>query len=233
MDFDKVVGGLSRSGVLGGLAGGALGGALVSNKKARKSAGTLLKAGGVAALGALAWKAYQGYQVNRAEPAQHRPGQHGPGQHHGNGAAAQRDPVWDGLTEQRFAIETDGSEKESPALLLVQAMVTAANADGHIDRDERRRVFERTEALDLPAEEKALVLDVLSRPLTMVEICERVDTPELATEVYLSSMLAVDTSEPEARVYLDGLAFRLGLPKELVAELRHQCLQEEKLTAAA
>ncbi len=57
MNLDKIVSGLTSSGVLGGLAGGAVSGAIMSNKKARKTAGTLLKVGGVAALGGLAWKA--------------------------------------------------------------------------------------------------------------------------------------------------------------------------------
>ena len=33
MDFNRIVSGLSSSGVLGGFAGGAFGGALMSNKK--------------------------------------------------------------------------------------------------------------------------------------------------------------------------------------------------------
>ena len=65
MDFNKIVSGLSSSGVLGGFAGGAVGGALMNNKKVRKHTGTLLKVGGIAALGGVAWKAYQGYTANQ------------------------------------------------------------------------------------------------------------------------------------------------------------------------
>ena len=72
MDINKIVSGLSSSGVLGGLSGGAVSGALMRNKKARKTAGTLLKVGGVAALGGLAWKAYQDFQGEK-QPAPSAP----------------------------------------------------------------------------------------------------------------------------------------------------------------
>ncbi|GAB5452427.1 MAG: tellurite resistance TerB family protein [Halioglobus sp.] len=231
MDINKVVSGLASSGVLGGVAGGALGGALVGNKKVRKSAGTLLKVGGVAALCTMAWKAYQGYQSGQGSSP--RPGSSSATGLHRNGARSVRDPVWDGLDEQCFAIEDDSADSGSAALLLVQAMVTAAGADGHVDRDERSRIMQRAESLSLPPEEKALLFEVLNRPLTMAQICERVDSPELATEVYLSSLLAVDTSHPEARVYLDGLAFRLGLPEGLVKELKARADEAEGLNVAA
>ena len=70
MNLDNIVKNLAGSGVLGGLAGGAVSGALMSNKKARKTAGTLLKVGGVAALGGLAWKAYQDYQGEKYRDAE-------------------------------------------------------------------------------------------------------------------------------------------------------------------
>lgn len=228
MDINKVVSGLASSGVLGGFAGGALGGALVNNKKMRKSAGTLLKVGGVAALGTMAWKAYQGYQSNQSQTGARDAAVLG-----GFGGGSVHDPVWQGLTEQRFAIDDHSASGGSTALLLVQAMVTAAGADGHIDRDERSRILERAESLDLPPQEKALLFDVLNQPLTMAQICERVDSPELATEVYLSSLLAVDASHPEARVYLDGLAFRLGLPRDLVHELKARFRETDELHVAA
>ena len=68
MDLNKMVKGLVGSGVVSGLAGGVAGGALSGaflSKKGRKHAGTLLKVGGLAAVGGLAWKAYRGYQVSK------------------------------------------------------------------------------------------------------------------------------------------------------------------------
>ena len=74
VDFNKILSGLTQSGVTAGLAGGLAGGALtgaLASKKGRKTAAKLLKLGGVAAVGGLAWNAYRNYQENQrgaAEP---------------------------------------------------------------------------------------------------------------------------------------------------------------------
>lgn len=211
MDLNKIVSSLASSGVLGGLAGGAVSGALMSNKKARKTAGTLLKVGGIAALGGLAWKAYQGYQSSQTQAgptaiddSANRMGQ------------PQLVTVWGNVPEQRFALEEQVDPgRDSPSLLLVQAMIAAACADSHIDDDERQRIMNRVDELGLAPEETAMVFDSLQSPLSLAQLCERVDSPELATEVYLSSLMAVDAERTEARLYLDALAFRLGLPTAL------------------
>tara|TARA_R110000823_G_scaffold139607_7_gene269556 strand:- start:20105 stop:20788 length:684 start_codon:yes stop_codon:yes gene_type:complete len=216
MDVNKVISSLAGSGVLGGFAGGAVGGALMSSKKARKTAGTLAKAGGIAALGAIAWKAYQGYQSNRvAEGAV-------TGQAPGAAATRPQAPHWQGIPEARFALPDDASAPGSSALLLVQAMIAAACADGHMDMQERERILHRVDSLTLAPDEKALVFDALQAPLSLSQLCQRVDSPELAAEVYLSSVLAVDNSRSEARLYLDALAFRLGLPQGLVERLHEE-----------
>lgn len=221
MDLNKVMSSLAGSGVLGGLAGGAVSGALMSNKKARKTAGTLVKAGGIAALGTLAWKAYQNYQSGGGAQGATTGSASGPG------VEQAQDPVWQGIPQSRFEIPDNASEQGSGALLLVQAMIAAACADGHLDTQERERIFDRISSLEMAAEEKALVFDSLRTPLSLAELCQRVDSPELAAEVYLSSVMAVDNTRSEARLYLDALAFRLGLPQGLVERVH------EEVSAAA
>ena len=220
MDLNKIVSSLAGSGVLGGVAGGVLGGALVSNKKARKTAGTLLKVGGLAALGGVAWKAYQNYQDGSSAAPITAP-QNAPVE---KGLAQTRS--WQGLTEQRFALDDQDNRAGSPALLIVKAMVAAACADGHLDQGERNAILMRVNEMSLSGEEKAMVFDALQSPPTLAELCEQVDSPELSAEVYLSSLLAIDTSRPEARMYLDALAFRLGLPPGMVAQLERGLEQD-------
>lgn len=203
MNLDRILGNLGSSGVLGGLAGGAVSGALMGNKKGRKAAGKLLQIGGVAALGTLAWKAYQNYQADATRAR-------------GNAAV---DPSWQGIREERFAIAAGPSGADSTALLLVQAMIAAACADGHIDAVERERILTRVDGMGLSAEERAMVFDALQSPLPLAALCERVDSPEVAAEVYMASLMAVDRERPEARLYLDALAFRLGLPEALVLRM--------------
>jgi len=207
MDLNKIVSGLVSSGVLGG----ALGGALVSNKKARKTAGTLLKVGGVAALGTIAWKAYQGYQSNR------QPGT--PVASEVTKTTYGQDPAWRNIPQQQFQIAAEVTPEDSKAVLLIQAMIAAACADGHLDVVERKNILARVDEMGLAADEKALVFDALQSPPSLIEIAAGVDSPELAVEVYASSLVVVDLSRRESGLYLDALAFRLGLPEQLVKQL--------------
>lgn len=211
MNLEKVMSGLAGSGLLGGLAGGAVSGALMSNKKARKTAGTVLQVGGLAALGGMAWKAYQGYQAgNRSgQPESHTEPQ-------------APDPAWSNLTDSGFAIDTDDQREDSRALLLVKAMIAAACADGHLDGDERNRIMQQVAEAGLDAREKGLVLDTLQDPPGLSDLCAQVDCPELAAEVYLASLLAVDSSRIESEIYLEALAHRLSIPPPLVAEMQAQ-----------
>ncbi len=222
MKFDNVMSGLAGSGVLGGLAGGALSGAVMSNKKARKAAGTALKVGGLAALGGLAWKSYQAYKAEQGVAAA-RP-QAAPPQ-------VPADPVWNDLDESSFAIDSADQNPGSRQLLLIQAMIAAACADGHLDSEERQRIMARVGEAGLASDEKALVFDALQNPLGLTEISQRVDCPELAAEVYLASLLAVDGSRIEAELYLDALAFRLGVPQALVDQMHQQVLEPPQAVA--
>jgi uncharacterized membrane protein YebE (DUF533 family) len=111
-------------------------------------------------------------------------------------------------------------------------MIAAACSDGHMDTQERERIMSRVEQLELRPDEKALVFDALQAPPSLPALCEQVDSPELATEVYLSSLLAVDRTRTDARLYLDALAFRLGLPQGLVQQLHTDVERQEALEAA-
>lgn len=219
MDINKMVSGLTQSGLLGGLAGGAMSGALVGSKKGRKHAGTLLKVGGVAALGTMAWKAYQGYQADQGQQSR--------------GLAPPADSGWQNLDKQAFDLQA-GNEPTatSPQVLLVKAMIAAACADGHLDNDERDRVMSRVHQLTLAPDEKALIFDALHSPPSQASICDQVNSPELATEVYLSSLMAVERDRPEAQLYLDALAFRLGIPPALTEQM-HSELGTHPLISAA
>ena len=210
MNLDKLVSSLAGSGVLGGLAGGAMSGALMNSKKARKTAGTVLKVGGIAALGGMAWKAYQGYQ-NQQSPGVPEPRQKAP-----------VDPVWGGLSDKGFTVDPADDGKGSSALLLIQAMIAAACADGHLDGDERERIMQQVSAAELAADEKALVIDAMQNPPSQMQLCQGVDCPELAAEVYMASALAVDETRTEAGLYLDALAYRLGIPEGLVQQIHNQ-----------
>jgi uncharacterized membrane protein YebE (DUF533 family) len=192
-------------GFVRGAAAGGLLGLLLGGKGMRKAAGGLLGYGGAAAVGALALKAYQNYQQQKAVA-----------------------PVT--LTPEQFAkLQDEALPHSKPAadgapfqLTLVRAMVGAAKADGHVDAVEQQRLFAEVERLGLDSEAKAFVFDLLGKPVDLAAIAGAVATPEQGAEVYLASRLAIDPDVPAERAYLDALAARLKLPAELRAQLDAQ-----------
>jgi len=208
MDLNRIVQGLVGSGVVSGLAGGVAGGAVTGallSKKGRKHAGTLLKVGGLAAVGGLAWKAYRGYQESKTL------------------TFASGDPTPDGLDEQRVHLTASpglGHAQDSRGLLLIRAMISAAMADGHISAEEQARIFRRLAELDLRDHEKSLILDELRHPARVEQLVEQCTDLTIGLEVYAASLLAIDRSCPAGRVYLENLAEQLALPPALVRNLQ-------------
>ena len=204
-DLNKLIGSLTSSGAVsgfaGGLAGGALGGALTS-KKGRKVAGSALKYGAVAAVGGLAYSAYRRYTQRAPEAAATRPG-------------------WQGITEERFAAAID-DDAGSNGLLLVRAMIAAGYADGHLDDDERDRIFSEVPRMKLAVEEKALLFDELKHPVGIADLVRQASSPELAAEVYAASVIAIDETSVDGQLYLRSLAVALNIPQELVNSINEQ-----------
>lgn len=211
---DKLAGS-GMAGVAGGLAAGGLLGVLLGNKKARKKVGKLAGGvvgyGGAAALGALAFRAYQNYQSGQQQPAQPAPQ-----------PSVQQEPA-PLPAGSKFLPETAPAQDGKPfELALVMAMIGAANADGHIDSEEQRHIFQQVGELPLDAEDKAFVFDALGKPPSLQDIAGLAQGPEQAAELYLASRLAIDPDEPIEQAYLQALAARLQLPADLVANLESQ-----------
>ena len=221
-------------GVAGGLAAGGLLGVLLGNKKARKKVGKLaggaVAYGGAAALGALAYRAYQNWQsgqnsgqqapqqVPPSAPQSFPPSQAAP-QPTAQTAALPSEPPAGSKFLPATAPASDGKPFE---LALVMAMIAAANADGHIDAEEQRNIFDRVGELPLDAEDKAFVFDSLGNPPSLQDLAALANGPEQAAELYLASRLAIDPDHPGEQAYLEALASRLSLPAELVTHLESQ-----------
>ncbi|MEX0707667.1 MAG: tellurite resistance TerB family protein [Woeseia sp.] len=192
----------------GAVAGGILG-LLVGNKKARKMAGGLVGYGGAAAAGALAFKAYQNWQQGKQVATAP--------------VATQADL---NNVDPRFIPTPGPTSNNNFALSLVLAMIAAAKADNHIDAREQKEIFDHVEKLSLDAESKAFVFDALRQPVDLAEVTANVQGVEQASEVYLVSRLVADGDHPAERIYMEALAHRLNLPKDLVAHLDHQVTGE-------
>ncbi|WP_105189256.1 tellurite resistance TerB family protein [Pseudoalteromonas sp. T1lg48] len=229
-ELQKLVGSLNKSGALSGFLGGVAGGGLTSlatGKKGKKVGKKALKYGALAAVGGLAWKAYQQYSQKsdaRQSNQVHKEYQ-GHSDNHGGRIF---DYTPDRMPEQAFEDVIDDNN-ESGQLLLMRAMIAAAYADGHIDELERQKIFASVENMALTVEEKAMLFDELRQPLTLSELVSAIPDAQTGIEVYAASVDAIDLTQPASRLYLDALANQLCIPQELVTSIHNQLVHQQNL----
>ncbi len=182
----------------GALAGGVLG-LLAGNKRARKfatkSAGTALKLGGLAAVAAIGYTAWQ--------------------RHRGAANSGLQLPP----AESGFALERAPQGQEQLARGILVAMIQGAKADGHIDAEEQANIFRQVDALSLDARAKAFVMDELAAPQDVTRITTYASTPEIATELYAAAFLAMDPDTTEERMFLNRLQASLGIGADLARNI--------------
>lgn len=240
MDFSKIISGLTSSGIGSGLAGGVAGGALVSalgSKSGRKTAATLLKVGGIAAVGGLAWKAYQSYQQTNGQQtngqqvnaqqgnAQQMPQTASPQSWQANNAS-QAQPDWRGLEQQQFEAIVDKSN-ESAGMLLLRSTISAAMADGQLSQTEQGQIFAKLEELSLTSEERGTLFAEMAKPWTTADFGNNVTDPVIAIEVYAAALMTIDDTCEAGRAHLRSLANALRLPVPLVTSLHARVLEQE------
>lgn len=115
------------------------------------------------------------------------------------------------------------AEASNPdAILLVRAMIAAANADHAIDIQERQRILERVTASGLEAEEVAFVEGELANPLELRSLAEQATSPEVAEQVYAASVLAIEVDSEAERNYLQRLATALKLDASVTEKWKSQ-----------
>lgn len=211
-DMNKLIGQIMGSGFAGGLAGG-LASNMLTSKKGRKMGKKALKMGGVAAVGALAYGAFQRYQGSKTStPASAAALPTTPQE------TLQPAPVGSAFMP---AISDQGGQAHLE-LTLVRAMMAAARADGRLDAKESQAIFQRIESLDLAPDVKAMLVEEMGRPVDIDAIVQSATSPEMASEIYIASLLAIDVDTVEEQSYLGMLAARMRLPQELVMELHRQ-----------
>jgi uncharacterized membrane protein YebE (DUF533 family) len=247
-----------RGGMGGAGLGGSLGGLAAAGLLGGRRGGLGRKAG-LAALGYMAYRAYQDHQARTgSRNPQAEPGSSGvtPRAYGGSGehAAAGSEGLAGGLggivrsvseaisgphgtrtdgapagvagtgasSETAFTPEDERAVEtfsEETALLLVRAMVTAANADGTITAEERARILAQSGEAGADAEDRRALERELATPRPLDELLGQVRDRETAEEFYLASRMAVDDSTEAHRAYLARLRERLGLGEQEAAEI--------------
>jgi uncharacterized membrane protein YebE (DUF533 family) len=197
-------GGASGSGIgqLGtGIAAGGILGLLLGTKRGRSIGGSALKYGSVAALGAVAFRAYSQWQAQQAAQA-----------------SSPASPV----TAARTVNLLPAPEVETHSRAMFKALIAAAKSDGHLDERERGLIDAEMVRLQADGSERAWMDAELQRPLDPAEVARAATTPELAAEMYLASLLVIDDTSFMERAYLEEFARQLKLPEALKAELEKQ-----------
>jgi hypothetical protein len=124
----------------------------------------------------------------------------------------QPEPAYEGTPE-------GPSAEEAEALLLVRAMVAAAQADGAIDAAERRAIAAQLDAAGLTAEERDFVLADFDRPLTVEALAREATDPMLRARLYAAAVAGAGSLTPAERAWLDALAKALRMDKAAAAAI--------------
>lgn len=195
--------GEQRDAMLSGMTKGALAAGaaalLLGTSGGRKLTGTALTLGGLAAVGGIAYKAYNEWQSSQGTA----------GTHTGT-------PIG----------ELGPSDSEQRSQLLLKAMISAARADGHMDDAEKQRIRSRVDELGLDAETVSFIEQQIREPLDAGQLAAAVSTQEEAAEVYLVSVMVLDVDSEQERRYLDRLSGALNLAPGLAATLESQLQQQ-------
>lgn len=210
VDINKLFGKLMDSGFAGGVAGG-LASSLLTSKSGRKMGKKALKVGGVAAVGALAYTAFQRYN-NPQTTAAVTPA-----------ANNSIDEILPAPPGSAFLPE-ENNQKASDALglTLIRAMIAAARADGRLDAKESQIIFQKINSLGLDSESQNILVQEMGHPVDVDAIVNSAGSPEIAAEIYIASLVAIDVDNTAEESYLAMLAARMQLPPGLVRELEAQ-----------
>ncbi len=192
--------GEQREVMLDGLKKGAIASAvlvaLLGTKGGRKLTGTALKLGSIAALGTAAYQGYQHWQQSQ-----------------------------DSQTEDMSSAvhELDHDAAQLRARLLINAMISAANADGKIDDQEQQQIKHQILQMHLPESMAGDLEPMLDGPLDLQTLAAQVSDLEVASEVYLASRLLIGAqSSVSEKLYLEQLSESLSLPDDLIDSLEKQ-----------
>lgn len=193
--------GEAREQMLDGLKKGAIASAvllgLFGTSGGRSLTKTAIKVGGLAALGTAAFKGYQNWQAT------------------GN--------VMDSGNKPQPVHELSSNEAEGRGLLLIEAMVAAANADGKIDSQEQQAIKHQILEMHLDGEMAMVLENIIDSPLSAGELAQKISNQAEAAEVYVASRLLIGANaKGSEKQFLESLVNAAAMTPELVRSLELQ-----------
>ena len=183
---------LLGAGAVGGLLGALLGG----SKGIRNVAKNVAVVGAGAAAATLAYKMLQKWRQN--QPPQE---------------ANAQNPFAPSNPQNTASSQALQTAEDSQALLVLQAMIFSARADGHIDDEERALIDKCSSqlgAVNLQNE----IQKFMNCPLDPKEIALKVKSKERAADIYTLSSTIIYCDNFMEESYLNGLAQALNISSE-------------------
>ena len=212
-DFATQHPGLTQTALLG------LAGLLFKGRKKSKVTGSLVKLGGLAVIGGLAYKASQHQQAAKGAAGGAMPGGPVPAAAPSAPAGAPAAPASqpdEALTQSALSLpETSRfhpvSQTEDDALLFLRTMVAAAASDGQIDQTERSRIVKGLTEAGIDPEASRWLESEMASPADVEELAAGITDPEKAAQVYTAARIAIDPDTIQEREFLNQLAEALDL----------------------
>lgn len=164
--------------------GGLLLAGLLGTRGGRKLIGGVAKTGAVAALGALAYRTWQG----RQEPSEQ-----------------------DTSEARAVGYVDDAHTDKTFSEAIVRVMVAAAHADGVLDEAERLAIDGELERMGADEDERALFTKPVSDETLFDAIVYSALSPNHAAQLYAAASVIAGVRDPGERVFLKKLADRLGV----------------------
>ena len=103
--------------------------------------------------------------------------------------------------------------------LIVHAMAAAVTADGHVDPDEEVRVSGALARVGAGEAERRLLAEAIRHPRALGPLLGEIQKAGLGSHAYAACLLALDRRSNVNRLYLDYLAARLAIPRDVVISL--------------
>ncbi len=114
--------------------------------------------------------------------------------------------------------------ESNDALLLIDAMISAAHSDGHIDPEEKDKIIKQLYLVNSDTEGFDYVQKRIDAPLSLEQICSKSTSEAIAKQIYMVSLLAITVDTSEEKQYLEQLSACLELQASTVDELHQQFL---------
>lgn len=212
-----------KVGMAGAAGVGAVLGALFGGSKGvKKTAKNVAVVGGSAALAALAYKMYQNWSSNKngtaapsgsqnigygqASSSYGSPSSYNQGGY-GASAGASNDPFAEfnaqNAQQEQLMLSNDMGK------LLIEAMIFAARADGHIDAQEQEMIMKT--ANQLGGNTNQMIREFLNKPLDPRDLAAKVQNQSQAMDIYRLSAAAIVADNMQEQRYLSDLAAALNI----------------------